>query len=146
MKITVYECDGCDKKADITARESADPDRAIADMGWLAEGYYWRCPACAWTSKGRLWKTKVAAPLTDEQLIQEWLSIHRKFWIGCLPDELSSYENRFRAVAKHWLQCGDHAPTYGNTGIMYAQRRWDEFLNLFEGQITEANDGKDADD
>jgi len=84
----------------------------------------------------RIWVEKSPCRFTDEKLIEKWLSPKRKAWFENPKNDLFGCEERFRAIAEHWLYHGKHGPDYDDRRIMYGQRMWDEFLELFTEENT----------
>ena len=84
----------------------------------------------------RIWVEKNPKRLTDEMLVEKWLAMHREFWFEMPTNDLFGYEERFRGIAEHWLYHGTHGPDYNDHRIMYGQRMWDEFLELFTEENT----------
>jgi hypothetical protein len=80
----------------------------------------------------RRWKQKCLECFSDAGLVDSWLDMHRKNWFENRENGLYGYELRARALAEYWLAQGEHGPDYNDNNLIYLQKMWREYLEMFE--------------
>jgi len=87
----------------------------------------------------RLWIQKVPQRLTEEMLIDDWISLHREGWFQNPRNGLYGYEQRYRAIAEHWLKKRRAWPRLQRPRAHIRAKLWDEFVAMFEEEKREAS-------
>ena len=77
------------------------------------------------------WIKKQPCTFNDQQLVEEWLSMHREFWFNNPTNGFHGHEQRAREIAEYWMLHRKHGPDNDCPTVILLMKYWDEYVEMF---------------